>query len=63
MPRLALENLDQEERAFVACVEGLHRSVETLKIVFPRGRYRTALDAMQQAVTVLAGAALKSEKG
>lgn len=62
MGQLDLENLDQEERAFVACVEGLHRNIETLKIVFPAGRFRTALDSMQEINGCLVAAALGSEK-
>jgi predicted nucleic acid-binding Zn-ribbon protein len=60
MPRLALENLDQEERAFVELIEGLQQKVESLKIVFPTGRYRVALDTMQEMQAVLVAAALKS---
>ena len=62
MPRLALEKLDQEERAFVESIEGLHRTIEALKIVYPRGRFRTALESMQQINACLVAAALKSGK-
>lgn len=60
MPRLDLENLDQEERAFVESVEGLHQRIETLKIPFPDGRFRTALESMQEINACLVAAALKS---
>lgn len=62
MPRLALENLDQEERAFVESVEGLHRTIEALKIVYGRGRFRTALDSMQEINACLVAAAIRSGK-
>jgi hypothetical protein len=62
MPRLDLENLDQEERAFVESIEGLHRTIETLKIVYPRGRFLTALESMQEINACLVAAALRSER-
>ncbi len=62
MGRFAVENLDQEERAFVESVEGIHQSLETLKILNPVGRRRWALDAMQAVLVVLVAAALKSGK-
>jgi hypothetical protein len=58
MARFALEQLDLEERAFVEYVEGLHRQIETLKLVFPPGRLRLALGAMQEANTTLVAAAI-----
>ena len=60
MPRLTLENLDQEERAFVESIEGLHRSIETLKMVYSGVRFHTALESMQAVQEVLVAAALKS---
>lgn len=62
MARFAVEDLDQEERAFVESVEGLHQQIETLKILHPEGRRRMALDAMQGVLAVLVAAALKSGK-
>lgn len=60
MPRFAVETLDQEERAFVELVEGLHQRIEALKIAFPRGRLHMALVAMQAANACLVAAAVKA---
>lgn len=62
MPALDLENLDQEERAFVELIEGLHQRIETLKVLYPGGRFRTALESMQAINACLVAAALKSGK-
>jgi len=48
MPRFDLENLDQDERAFVELMEGVHRQLETLKMIYPPGRFRTALESAQE---------------
>ena len=62
MAQLDLENLDQEERAFIELMEGVHRQLETLKVAFPSGRFRTALDSAQEIHAVLIAAAIRSEK-
>jgi hypothetical protein len=62
MARFAVDDLDQEERAFVESVEGLHRTIEALKIVYGSGRFRTALDSMQEINACLVAAALKSKR-
>ena len=62
MPALDLENLDQEERAFVELMEGVHRQLEGLKILYPTGRFRTALESAQEIHAVLIAAALRSGK-
>lgn len=60
MARFDPEKLDQDERAFVELVEGLHQRIETLKMLVPPGRMRTALETMQEMNAVLVAAALKS---
>jgi hypothetical protein len=60
MSRFAVENLDQEERAFIESIEGLHRSIEALKVVYPNGRMRVALEGMQASNAALAAAAIRS---
>ncbi len=62
MGRFAVEDLTLEDRAFVESIEALHRRMDALKIAFPEGRKRMALDAMQAAGVALAAAAVKSEK-
>jgi hypothetical protein len=59
MAEFALEALTTEERAFVESVEGLHQRIETLKILFPEGRLRAALDAMQEVNARLVAAAIQ----
>lgn len=54
-----LKALEAHERAFIESVEGLYQQIEALKIVFPQGPMRVALEAMQEANTRLASAALK----
>lgn len=60
MSRFAVEALAEDERAFVESIAAIHRSIEALKIVFPGGRYRTALEAMQFANAALVAAALRT---
>lgn len=62
MPRLAVEDLDLEERAFVESIGGLHQRIEALKVAFPEGRFRTALESMQEINACLVAAAMKSGK-
>ena len=59
MGRLDLDSLETEERAFLELVAGLHRQLETLKLVFPPGRMRTAIGAMQAMNAALVAAALE----
>lgn len=62
MAALDLENLDQEERAFVELMEGVHRQLEGLKTIFPAGRFQTALESAQEIHAVLVAAALRSPR-
>ena len=59
MARFDPATLDLEDRAFVESLEGVHRSLEALKLVFPAGRYLVALESMQEANALLVAAALK----
>lgn len=56
----AVDSLTEQERAFVESVAALHRKIEALKIAFPDGRLRAALESMQTANACLVAAALKS---
>ncbi len=58
----AVEDLELEERAFVESIGGLHQRIEALKVAFPEGRFRTALESMQEINGCLVAAALKSAK-
>lgn len=62
MAALDLDKLDQEERAFVELMEGVHRQLEGLKTIYPDGRFRTALESAQAINSCLVAAALKSGK-
>lgn len=58
-----LSQLSSEDRAFVESVEGLHQRIEALKVVFPEGPKRLALDAIQEMCARLTAAAIqKSSK-
>lgn len=56
--RFAPETLSRADRAFLESVEGLHHRIEALKVVFPEGRLRTALEAMQEVNARLVAAAI-----
>ena len=62
MGRFAVEDLNQEDRAFVESIAAIHRRMDALKIAFPEGRKRMAIDAMQAAGAALVAAAVKSGK-
>lgn len=58
MTRFEPETLSSEDRAFLESIEGLHQRIETLKLLFPDGRRREALNALQSVASFLCAAAI-----
>jgi hypothetical protein len=58
---LRLDQLTDEDRAFLELVAGEHRRLETMKLLFSAPRHRAALIAMQRVVATITAAAIKPD--